>query len=156
MLCARRAADRDGDPMQDELFSPTIRERPAPGKPPWRPDSILYPAFGGPLAAAVLGVVNGGRLGLPGRHLLAIAAAGLVGFGARLAVSAAVEGNSPVRLAGMVAGALVWLVVLAFQRSPFRAYTFRGGEPASLVGPGFAAFFGCGVLEAILILVLVR
>lgn len=143
--------------MQDELFSPTIREQPAPGKPPWRPESILYPAFfGGPLAAATLGVFNGGRLGLPGRHLLAIAGAGLAGFGARLALSAAIDGNAGVRLAGAAAGALVWLVVLALQRKPFRAYTFRGGEPASLVGPGLAAFLVGGVLEAILILVLVR
>jgi hypothetical protein len=143
--------------MPDELFSPTIREQPAPGKPPWRPESILYPAFfGGPLAAATLGVLNGRRLRLPGRDLVLIAVAGLAAFGARLAVSAAVEGNSGVRLAGTVAGVLVWLVVLALQRKPFRLYTYRGGEPASLVGPGFAAFIGCGLLEAGLILGLVR
>ncbi|MFY1689989.1 hypothetical protein [Plantactinospora sp. WMMB782] len=143
--------------MQDELFSPTIQERPAAGKPPWRPESILVPAvFGGPLAAAALGVLNGGRLGLPGRRLAAIGAAGLVGFGARLAVSAAVDGNSAVRLAGMVTGVLVWLAALSFQRAPFRAYTYGGGEPASLIGPGFAAAIGFGVLEGILILVLVR
>ncbi|AVT33965.1 hypothetical protein C6361_36105 [Plantactinospora sp. BC1] len=143
--------------MQDELFTPTIQERPAPGKPPWRPESILYPAaFGGPLAATALGLLNGRRLGLPGNRLLAIGAAGLVGLCARLAVSAAVDGNSGVRVAGMVTGALVWLVVLFFQRSPFRVYTYAGGEPASLVGPGFAAAIGLGLLEAMLILVLVR
>ena len=143
--------------MPDELFSPTIREQSAPGKPPWRPESILYPAFfGGPLAAATLGVLNGRRLRLPGRDLILIAVAGLAGFGARLAVSGAVEGNSGVRLAGTITGVLVWLVVLAFQRKPFRLFSYRGGEPASLVGPGFAAFAGCGVLEAILIFALVR
>jgi hypothetical protein len=143
--------------MQDELFSPTIRDRPTPGKPPWRPESILYPAFfGGPLAAATLGVLNGRRLALPGVQLLAIAAAGLVAFVARVAVSAAIDGNSGVRFAGTVGGILVWLVVLALQRKPFRAYTYRGGDPASLVGPGFAAFLGCGLLEAILIFALVR
>ncbi|GAB3969670.1 hypothetical protein V1634_21415 [Plantactinospora veratri] len=143
--------------MQDELFTPTIQERPAPDRPPWRPESIVYPAvFGGPLAATVLGVLNGGRLGLPGNRLLAIAAAGLVGFGARLAVSAAVDGSSGVRVAGMITGALVWLVVLAFQRAPFRGYSYGRGEPASLIGPGFAAAIGLGLLEAILILVLVR
>ncbi|MBE1487091.1 hypothetical protein [Plantactinospora soyae] len=143
--------------MQDELFRPTIQERPTPGKPPWRPESILYPAFfGGPLAAATLGVLNGQRLGLSGRHLLTIGAAGLVGFGARLAISGATDGNSVVRLAGTVTGVLVWLVVLSFQRAPFRAYSYSGGEPASLVGPGLAAAIGFGVLEAVLILVLVR
>jgi hypothetical protein len=143
--------------MQDELFRPTIREQQAPGKPPWRPESILYPAvFGGPLAGAALGILNGRRLALSGRPLLAIGAAGLAGFGARLAVGAAADGNFPVRLAGLLTGALVWLVLLSFQRAPFRAYTYRGGEPASLVGPGFAAAIGFGVLEAVLILVLVR
>jgi hypothetical protein len=149
--------DRTGTFMQDELFSPTIRERPAPGRPPWRPESILYPAFfGGPLGAATLGVLNGRRLALPGLQLALIAVAGLAGFGARLAVSAAVEGNSGVRLAGAVAGSLVWLVVLAFQRRPFRTYAYRGGEPASLVWPGIAAFVTFAILEAVLILVLVR
>ncbi|GLI01906.1 hypothetical protein [Phytohabitans aurantiacus] len=143
--------------MQDELFNPTIREQPAPGKPPWRPESILYPAFfGGPLAAAALGLLNGGRLALPAPHLVAIGAAGLVGFGARLAIAASVEGNAPVRYGAVIAGILVSLVVLAFQRKPFRAYTYRGGEPASLVAPGIGAAIGFGVLEAILILVLVR
>lgn len=143
--------------MQDELFSPTIEEQPAPGKPPWRPESILYPGFfGGPLAAATLGVLNGGRLALPRPQLFAIAAAGVAGFGGRLAIAAAVDGNAPVRFGAMIAGILVSLVVLAFQRKPFRAYTYRGGEPASLVGPGFAAAIGLGLLEAVLILVLVR
>jgi hypothetical protein len=143
--------------MQDDLFKPTIREQRAPETPPWRPESILYPAFfGGPLAATTLGVINGTRLGLPGRKLLVIAAAGLAAIGGRLAVTAAVDGNSGVRLAGSVAGALVWLVVLALQRKPFRAYTFRDTEPASLTGPGIAAALGCGILEVILILVLVR
>jgi hypothetical protein len=45
---------------------------------------------------------------------------------------------------------------LAFQRKPFRAYTFRDAEPASLTGPGIAAAIGGGLLEIILILVLVR
>ena len=149
--------DRTGTPMQDELFSPTIRERPAPGRPPWRPDSILFPAvFGGPLAAATLGVLNGRRLALPGLHLAAIAAAGLAGFAARLTVSAFVEPNAGVRAAGAIAGALVWLVVMAFQRRPFRTYTYRGGDPDRLVLPGFAAFVVFGLLEAVLIQVLVR
>jgi hypothetical protein len=139
--------------MHDELFRPTVREQPTPGKPPWRPESIVYPAFfGGPLAGALLGVLNGRRLGLAGWQLAVIGAAGLAGFGGRLALSAAVEGSSAVRLAGNVAGALVWLVVLAFQRRPFRAFTLRGTEPASLVGPGWAALLAGGALELIVII----
>ena len=127
------------------------------GPPPWRPESILYPAFfGGPLAGATLGVLNGRRLGLARIQLLAIAAAGVVAFGARLAVSAALEENRGIRFAGTIAGVLVWLVVIAVQRRPFRAFTFGSGEPAGLVGPGFAAAIGCGLLEAVIIFGLVR
>jgi hypothetical protein len=143
--------------MQDELFSPTIRDRHRSGPLPWRPESILYPAFfGGPLAAATLGVLNGRRLGLARIQLLAVAAAGVVAFAARLAVSAALEENRGIRFAGTVAGVLVWLVVIAVQRRPFRAFTFGNGEPASLVGPGFAAAIGCGLLEAVVIFGLIR
>ncbi|WP_433381756.1 hypothetical protein ACQPZX_17665 [Actinoplanes sp. CA-142083] len=143
--------------MQDELFSPTIREREPSAKPPWRPDSIFYPAFfGGPLAAATLGFLNARRLALPRATLLAIVAAGVLGFGARLALSAAIDGSSALRLLGSVAGVLVALVVATLERRPFRAYVFRGGEPASLVGPGFLAAIGWGLLEAILIFGLVR
>ncbi|WP_250034847.1 hypothetical protein [Paractinoplanes maris] len=143
--------------MHDDLFSPTIREQPAPGRPPWRPESIVYPAFfGGPLAAATLGVLNGRRLALPTGHLLAIAGAGLAGFAARAVVEGFTDGNSPTRLAGTVTGLLVWLVVLSLQRRPFRVVALRGHGPARLLGPGFAAAIGCGLLEAILLVVLVR
>ncbi|WP_250006251.1 hypothetical protein [Actinoplanes sp. M2I2] len=143
--------------MHDDLFSPTIREQRAPGRPPWRPESIVYPAFfGGPLAAATLGVLNGRRLALPTSRLLLIAVAGLAGFGARVVVGAFSDGSSPVRLAGTATGLLVWLVVLALQRGPFRLAALRGHGPARLIGPGFAAAIGCGLLEAVLLLVLVR
>ena len=143
--------------MQDDLFRPTIREQPTPGKPPWRPESIVYPAFfGGPLAAATLGLLNGHRLALPTGQLLAIAGAGVAGFAARVTVGALTDGNSTVRLAGTVCGLLVWLVVLSLQRRPFRVAILRGREPARLIGPGFAAAIVCGLLEALLLAVLVR
>lgn len=143
--------------MHDELFSPTIRDQPRPGRAPWRPESIVYPAFfGGPLAGALLGVLNGRRLALPTGQLVAIAGAGLVGFAARLAVGALADDNSGVRLSGTICGLLVWLAVLALQRRPFRLATLRGATPASLIRPGLAAALGCGLLEALLILVLVR
>jgi len=138
--------------MEDELFRPTIQDRSHTAKPPWRPDSILYPAFfGGPVAAAVLGLINGGRLGLPRVQLAAIAGAAVAAFAARLVVTASLGGGSGARLAGSLTGILVWLVVMAFQRRPFRAFSFGGGEPSRLVGPGFAAAIGGGVLEAIII-----
>lgn len=143
--------------VPDELFTPTIRERPVGGRAPWRPQSIFYPAFfGGPLAAATLGVLNGRRLALPTGQLLTIGAAGLAVFAARVAVTGALEQNSSARLAGSIAGVLVWLAVLAFQRRPFRAFTYADGKPAGLTAAGFAAFLGCGFLEAIVIYALVR
>jgi hypothetical protein len=142
--------------MADDLFRPTIRERPVSGKRPWRPESIFYPAFfGGPLAAATLGLLNGRRLRIPGAHLALIAVAGLVAFGVRVGLSLwLAEGNSGVRLAGSVTGALAWLAVLSTERRPFRAYTYADGEPAGLVGPGFAAVIGLGLTEAIIIFAL--
>jgi hypothetical protein len=143
--------------MSDDLFRPTVRERPVSGKRPWRPESIFYPAFfGGPLAAATLGVLNGRRLRLPSGQLALIAAAGLVAFGIRVALSLwLADGNSGVRLAGSVTGALAWLAVIGLERRPFRAYSYADGEPAGLVGPGFAAAIGLGLVEALIIFLVI-
>ena len=143
--------------MQDELFQPTIHDRPVSGKPPWRPQSILYPGFfGGPLAAAVLGVVNGRRGGLPPVRVALIAAAGLIAFGARFAVSAAYDGGVIIRMSGYLAGIAVALLVLAWQRQPFRTFSYGGGDPASLVRPGLLAAVVFGLLEAGVIFGLLR
>ena len=88
--------------------------------------------------------------------LLALAAFLGAGFAARLVVGALADGSSGVRLSGTIGGLLVWLAVLAFQRRPFRLAVLRGAEPANLIVPGLAAAVGCGLLEALLILVLVR
>jgi hypothetical protein len=137
--------------MSDDLFRPTVRER-TPGKRPWRPESIFYPAFfGGPTAAATLGVLNGRRLRLPAAHLWLIAAAGLAAFALRIVLSIWAGENSGIRLAGSVTGALTWLAVIGLERRVFRAYTFADGEPASLVGPGIAAALGLGLVEAMVI-----
>jgi len=143
--------------MQDDLFRPTIHQEPGTGRAPWRPDSIYYPAFfGGPLAAATLGLINGRRLRLGTGPMLAVAAAGVLCFGGRLALSAAVGGSSSLRLAGSVFGVLTALVVATVERRPYRAFTYRGGKPASLIGPGLAAVIGCGLVEAFVIFGLVR
>jgi hypothetical protein len=142
--------------MHDELFRPTIRERDNSGRPAWRPDSIFYPAFfGGPIAAAALGLLNGRRLGLARGPMIAIATAGLACFAARLALSLAIDGSA-LRLAGAVTGVLVALVIRSVQRRPFRGFLYRGGEPANLIGPGLLAVIGCGLLEAVVILALTR
>jgi hypothetical protein len=138
--------------MRDELFQPTIQERAEPGRPPWRPEMILYPAFfGGPLAGATLGVLNGRRLGLPAERLLLIASAGLIAFVSRIAIAATVAGTAPARLGGVVGGVLVWLVVVLLQRREFRTYTYRGGEPVSLFRAGVAAAVGLGFFEIVVL-----
>lgn len=142
--------------MNDELFTPTIKVPPALSSPPWRPDSIVYPAFfGGPLAAMVLGLINGRRLSLGRAQLMLIAGAGVACFVARLVVTAALDASSGTRIIGAIAGVLTWLVIAALQRRPFRAFLHHDGTPASLVAPGFAAAIGLGVVEAILIFVVV-
>jgi hypothetical protein len=116
----------------------------------------VYPAFfGGPLAATVLGVLNGRRLALDRTALLGIAGAGAAAIAGRLVLTAVLHPDSVGRLLGSVGGLLVWTVVLAVQKRPFRAYELRDGEPASLVRPGLAAAIGCGVLEAVVLVLVV-
>jgi hypothetical protein len=136
--------------MTDDLFTPTIRTPSVPAVPPWRPESIVYPAFfGGALAATVLGVLNGRRLALARTQLWLIVGAGIAAVAARAVFVASTEGLG--RISGVVAGLLVWLVINTLQRRPFRAFLQNNGEPASLVGPGFLAAIGCGLAELILI-----
>ncbi|MFY1598286.1 hypothetical protein [Micromonospora sp. WMMD737] len=143
--------------MADDLFTPTI----APAaygtrRRPWRPQSLIFPAvFAGPLAATVLALVNGHRLGLPRRTNLMVLGVGLAALTARLALTLAFLddwGDRPVRLIAALAGAGVWLAASTTQKRPFRAYELRGDEPASLWLPGLGAVLLFGVVEALLFL----
>ncbi|MGR6317383.1 hypothetical protein Q2K19_06045 [Micromonospora soli] len=143
--------------MADDLFTPTIiptayvDER----RPPWRPGSLVYPAiFGGVLAGTTLALINASRLRLPTRATLAIAGTGLVALVARVLVTVTlldgrVSGTG--RLVGALCGALVGTVAHLAQRSRFRTWEMRGGEPASLVKAGIAAALGLGILEGLII-----
>lgn len=142
--------------MNDDLFQPTIGSRPVLAVPPWRPSSIVYPAFfGGPLAVTVLGVLNARRLALGRNQQLAVAAAGLAAVVARLVVTGLLGGQTGGRVLGTLFGLAVWGVVAATQKKAFRAFEYGDREPASLFGPGLAAVIGCGLLENILIAVVV-
>jgi hypothetical protein len=139
--------------VADDLFSPTI-SAPVPAARPWRVGSLVYPAFfGGPLAAAALGAVNGRRLGLGVLPLLGIGAAGLVGIVARMfAIAATISGSLPVN--GVIRGALglaVFAIAMLAQRRRYRAFELRGGEPASLVGPGIIAVVAAIALDLLLL-----
>ncbi len=134
--------------VTDELFTPTIKDAKVPTRPPWNPDSIIYPAFfGGPLAGSVLGFLNGRKLLLSRSHLLLIAGTGTVAFAARAALTATVLPSYARSIVAAIAGVVVWLVVAALQRKAFRAAIQNGRDAVSLVGPGIAAAIGFGVLE---------
>jgi len=134
--------------MQDELFRPTMGGRPATGRRPWRPSSMAYPSFiGGPLTAAVLGVVNGRRLALAPERLVAIGAAGLFGFAVQVAMSPRATDFWGLQRLGEIAGVLVWLLVRGWQRRPFRAFLLGRAEPARLTVPGLVTVAGCALLE---------
>lgn len=143
--------------MNDDLFRPTITAPAEIVVPPWRPDSIIYPAFfGGPLAATVLGLVNARRLMLGSRQLLAVAAAGVACVVARLVLTGLLDGQVAARVLAGLAGIAVWGVITATQKKTFRVYEYGDGQPASLLGPGIAAAVGCGLAENILIAVVVN
>ncbi|MGN9764477.1 hypothetical protein ACTMS2_04830 [Micromonospora sp. SD12] len=142
--------------MADDLFTPTI----APAayetrRPPWRPQSLIFPAvFGGPTAVTVLALLNGRRLGVSRPAQLAVLGTGLAGLLARLTMTLAIVDDGagrPVRLVGALAGALVWLVAAATQNRLFRSYELRGGQPASLWLPGLGAVLVLGFTEAVLV-----
>ncbi|MER7889184.1 hypothetical protein ABTX15_05105 [Micromonospora sp. NPDC094482] len=147
--------------MPDDLFTPTIAPADYQTKrKPWRPQSLLVPAIlGGPTAVTVLALLNGARLGLTRRAVLTVLGAGLAALIARIVVTVTLlpDANArPARLVGSLAGALVWLAVSATQKTRFRAYELRGGEPASLWLPGIAAILLLGFVEGALVLLVDR
>ncbi len=144
--------------MSDDLFRPTIRVEPdSASSPPWRPESILYPAIlGGALAATVLGVLNGRRLGLGAARLAAVVVTGAVAVSGELFVAGLLGIGTGARVLAALAGLVVWAVLRAVQRQPFRAYMYRGHEPASLVAMGWAVGFGAGLVEALAFVAVAR
>jgi uncharacterized membrane protein YfcA len=141
---------------EDELFSPSLRDRveaPA-GERPWRLGSQFYVAFfGGPLAAAAIGVLNGRRLGIGDRRLVAIAAAGIAALGLALAVAATLDtDDARPRFIVVVAGVATYFVVRQLQKAADERY--RRGRPDeqiydSLWWPGLAAVVVCGIISVL-------
>jgi hypothetical protein len=143
-----------GSLVNDDLFTPTVTARASDLRRPWRVDSLLYPAFfGGPLAATVLGLINGRRLGLETRAIMAVAATGLVAIAGRIAVIGVFGQLTGARVVSALAGIAVWGAILVTQRSAFRGFQLTGGEPAGLLWPGLAAVVGGFLVEAILLVI---
>ena len=138
--------------MNDDLFTPTVTDKASDLARPWRVDSLLFPGFfGGPLAATVLGVINGRRLGVGTRAQAAVVATGLLAIVGRLVVITAVGEFTGVRVVIALAGVTVWGAILLTQRRAFRGFQLTGGEPARLLWPGLAAAIGGFVVEALLL-----
>lgn len=146
----------------DDLFTPTLadyRPRPADAPRPWRLGSQFYTAFfGGPIAAAAVGCLNGRRLGLGRGRLLAIAAVGLVGFAAAVAVVATVDaGGSAPRFVVQAAGALCYVATRVLQKVADRRYRVQTLSPdddeayAGLLGPGLAIVVASWLVTALVI-----
>lgn len=144
--------------MSDDLFTPTITSA-VPAKPPWRVDSLVYPAFfGGPLAAAVLGLLNARRLRVGPLAFLAVAATGIGAIAVRIAFLVSIGGLllGAYTLVGVVPGLAVWAAIRSTQNRPYRSFALRGGEPAKLFWPAVAAVLGCGLAEAVVTLSIVN
>jgi tetratricopeptide (TPR) repeat protein len=138
----------------DDLFKPTIIDRPMPVQRPWRVDSLVYPAFfGGPLAVMYLGALNARRLGVGGRQVALILLSGVVALVAQLLVFALFLQDvnaSAARVSFSLAGVAVWGVAQVAQRRPFRIFLLRGGEPASLWGAGIGAAIASALIQLLL------
>lgn len=150
----------------DDLFAPSLEgvRRPAADAGaalPWRLGSLFYVAFfGGPLAAAIAGWLNGRRLGLTRDRLAAVAGLGVAAWAASLAITvAAAESDRPLRFITVAAGVLVYLAVRELEKDADRrqAAAYGGDDDAayaSLWKPGLA-IVAAGLLSTLLALGLV-
>jgi hypothetical protein len=146
---------------RDELFTPSLtqtrRRILVEGERPWRLGSQFYVAFfGGPVGAATVGWLNGGRLQLPQARRVAIAAAGLAAFALAAVLVRAVDSEwaSP-RFLLAATGVLAYAVSRWLQHAADRRYGI-GQEDTydSLWGPGLAIVLVCGFASAAVLMVL--
>jgi hypothetical protein len=142
----------------DELLKPTVGTTRRSSERPWRLGSQFWVAFfGGPLAAALVGYLNGSRLGIPERAKRWMVAAGIGGLGLAVALAVAIvsfDVDVGARLANQMAGVVTYGATYKLQRSGDRVYQFYGEDEEaydSLWGPGLALVLGAGIPSALLI-----
>lgn len=144
----------------DELLTPTVGTTRRRSDRPWRLGSQFWVAFfGGPLAAALIGYLNGSRLGIPERAKRWMVAAGAAGLGLAVALAVAIvsfDVDVGARLANQMAGVVTYGATYKLQRSGDRVHQFYGegdDEDAydSLWGPGVAIVLGAGIPSALLV-----
>ena len=155
----RRVAPVHGD----DLLEPTLdrhRARPEDAPRVWRLGSQLYVAFfGGPLAAAAVGFLNGKRLGLPAGRLALIVAIGAVGLVAAGAVGASLGGDVSPRFLLIAAGVASYLGIRELQKHADRRLRAGRDEDeiyASLWIPGLLIVVVCGLASALLLAPVLR
>jgi hypothetical protein len=152
-------AERD----DDDLFAPSLagvrRSLPPRGRRPWRLGSQFYVAvFGGPVAAGLVGLLNGRRLGLERGRLAAIAGIGAAALVAVAVVAAVVaeraEEQRPLRLVAMAGGAVAYLGTRRLQRDADRRYGVGRSHTESydsLWLPGLGLVLLGGVVAALVL-----
>lgn len=145
--------DRD-----DDLFTPSlkgVRRDSLPGTArPWRLSSQFYVAFfGGPLAAAAIAWLNGGRLGLSDARRLAIAGIGAAGLLVTLLLMVAIDPatDGSIRLVVIVVGVVCYLATRELQKPADRVYAAGRDQAAyaSLWLRGIATALVCGVATGV-------
>jgi hypothetical protein len=146
---------------RDELFTPSLTQSGKrfldEGERPWRLGSQFYVAFfGGPLAAATVGWLNGERLGLPRDRRLAIAAAGLAGFILAAVLVRTVDSElATPRFLVAATGVLAYAVSYRAQHAADRLYAMGEEDPYdSLWAPGLAIALVGGFASVAALLVL--
>jgi hypothetical protein len=147
----------------DDLFAPSLaggrRGVPPPGRRPWRLGSQFYVAvLGGPVAAGLVGYLNGKRLELEQGRLAAIAgiaAAALVAVAIAAGVVArSTDESRPLRLAMAIGGAVAYVAIRQLQKDADRRHAVgRSDEESydSLWLPGVVMVVAGGVVAAIVL-----
>ena len=142
---------------EDDLFAPSLgglRRNALPvGRRPWRLGSQFYvAAFGGPIAAGLVGYENGKRLGLPNRRLAVIGGVTLAALGAVVVAAAAYEDASRGLLT--IGGVLAYLPIRELQKDADRRYR-AGRNPAETYDSLWRLGFGIVVVGIVLAGVLI-
>ena len=147
--------------VRGDLLTPTLTEhRPrdwSTGRP-WRLGSQVYVAFlGGPLAVALIAVLNGLRLRMPRPKLLAMAAIGVAGTIVGVLAAGLIDAGAAPRLLVQLAGVVTYGPLYLLQRSPDRVHgTFSPHDDPdddydALWGPGLAAVLGGWLVQFALV-----
>lgn len=147
--------------MSDDLFTASIKQRPAVTEPPFPVGSMFIPAFfGGPLAFLHFAWASARRLHEPQerRRLLAIVTGVVLVAALVVVVIVAREGaeGRQLRLTLQAAGVVAFLAGAPILRPGQRRYELGGGNYERIgFGRGFAVCLAYGAAQAVLVVIAV-